>query len=91
MEHHQRILREGVELKAYANGLVDGLTIGFSVGIGGIWRFDVCVPTPLTFIWTLCKAQSTSSGLQHCIEASLSVPYLGSSRYEQRLVVEVNG
>ena len=76
MEHCQRSLREGVKLKTYTNRLVDGLVIGFSVVIGGIRRFNVCVPTPLTFIWTLCKAQSTSSGLQHCNEApSLSVPY----------------
>ena len=86
MEHHQRGLRGGVKLKAYANGLVDGLVIGFSVGIGGIWRFNVCVPTPLTFTRSLCKVQSTFSGLQHCIEApSLSVPYIGSSRHEQEV------
>ena len=55
----------GDELQAYANGLVDGLIIGLSDGVGRIWRFGVCVTTPLTAIWTLCKAQSTSSRLQH--------------------------
>ena len=76
MEQHQRSLQEEIELKAYANGLVDGLIVGFSVGIVRIWRFDVCVPTPLTSIWTLCKAQSAFSGLQHRVEElSLSMPY----------------
>ena len=50
MEHHQRRLGERVESKAYANGLVDGLIIGLSIGIGGIWGFNVCVPSPLIFI-----------------------------------------
>ena len=67
MEHHQCRLPERVGSQAYADGLVDGLVVGFSVGIGGIWRFKVCVRTPLRIIWTLCKAQSTSSRLQHCI------------------------
>lgn len=49
----------GVNVQTYANGLVDGLVIGFSDGIGGIWRFSIGVPTPLTAIWTPCKAQST--------------------------------
>ena len=85
MEHHQRRLRKGVESKAYANGLVDGLVIGHSIGIGGVWGFNVCVPSPLIPIWTMCKAQGTSSGLQHYIEVpSLLVHYFGSSRHEQR-------
>ena len=40
-------------LQAYANGLVDGFIIGFSDSIGGIWRFGLGVPTPLTAVWTL--------------------------------------
>ncbi|KAF6220194.1 hypothetical protein HO133_003325 [Letharia lupina] len=52
-----------VELQAYTNRLGDGLVVGFSDGSGGVWRFGVYVPTPLTAIWTLCKAQSTSSYL----------------------------
>ncbi len=54
-----------VEPQPYANRFVDRLVIGRSDGIGGIWRFGVCVPTPLTVKWTLCQAQSTSSRLQH--------------------------
>ena len=55
-----------IESQAYANGLSKGLIIGFSNGTGRIWRFGVCVATPLTAIGMLCKAQSTSSRLQHC-------------------------
>ena len=55
-----------VGLHAYTDGLVDGLVVGFSDRIGGIWRFDVCISTPVTSVWTLCKAQSTSPRLQHC-------------------------
>ena len=40
-------------LQPYANGLIDGLVIGFSDRIGRIWRFGMCVPTPLTHVWTL--------------------------------------
>lgn len=66
----------GVEPQAYANRLIDGLVIGFSDGVGGIWRFGVCIATPLTTIWTLWKAQSTSPHLQHCDGAlGLSTPY----------------
>ena len=61
-----RIFKIEVAMQAYAYGLVDGLIIGFSDGIGGVWRFGDCVPTQLTAIWTLCKAQSTSTLLQHC-------------------------
>ena len=43
-----------IKLQTYANGLGDGLVIGPSNGIGGIWRFGVCVATPLTAIGTLC-------------------------------------
>ena len=53
----------GVKLQTYANGLVDGLVIGFSDGIGGIWRFGIGIPTPLTAIWMPCKAQSTTPRL----------------------------
>lgn len=64
-----------VKLQAYANWLVNGLVVGFSVGIGRIWRFNVYVSTPLTVTWTLCQAQSTSSRLQHCDGARrLSMP-----------------
>ena len=38
----------GVELPAYANGLVDRLVIGFSGRVGGMGRLGVCVTTPLT-------------------------------------------
>ena len=48
--------RVGVEMQAYTNGLIDGLAIGFSDGIGGVWRFGVCVTPPLAAIWTLYKA-----------------------------------
>lgn len=46
----------GVELQAYANGLVDRLVVGFSDRVGRIGRLGVCVTTPLTAKWTLCKA-----------------------------------
>ena len=64
-----------VRLQSYADGLVDGLVVGFSDGTGGIWRFDVCISTPVASVWTLCKAQSTSPRLQHCDGARrLSMP-----------------
>ena len=50
----------GVEADAYANGLIDRFVVGLSYGIGGVWRSAVREPTPLTAIWTLCKAQSPS-------------------------------
>ena len=66
----------GVEVEAYTNGLVDRFVVGLSYGIGRVWRSAVRVPTPLTAVWTLCKAQSTSLHLWHCDRApKLSMPH----------------
>ena len=65
----------GFEAEAYTNGLVDRFVVGLSYGIGGVWRSAVREPTPLTAVWTLCKAQSNSLHLRHCNEApKLSIP-----------------
>lgn len=65
----------GFGLRAYADGLGDGLVVGLSDGTGGIWRFGVCVTTPMKAIWTLREAQSTPSRLQHRDRAPrLSMP-----------------
>ena len=65
----------GFEAEAYTNGLVDRFVVGLSYGIGGVWRSGVREPTPLTAVWTLCKAQSSSLHLWHCNGApKLSMP-----------------
>ena len=69
-----------LEAEAYANGLIDRFVVGLSYGIGGVWRSAVREPTPLTAIWTLCKAQNTSLHLWHCDEEpKLSVPRCGEN------------